>query len=398
VLEVGLSVTPCSDNRRGFGVVESSNYLQNEEFDSMRRRHFLTALACTAAVSVTAATTVVPGRAAASESIVDIPVSFHVKNVNQTSVACTSDGGDYTVRGHITGPRDAVDDPSAVTLYLHAVTQGEFHFRFRAVEGYDFTHQEAENGHVSVTIDRLGYGDSDKPPGDGSCFGSQATVAHQVVQELRSGDYDADYDDTPKFDQVFIAGHSAGGLTATIESYTFHDTDGMIDLGWADQTDSAFTVEQLADSDLRCVKGGDKDMPHYTPFGNDPEGILFYSASQEVRDAVPAPAPDPCGDLESFQQGIAADVPGLPQYQKPVLLLFGDKDKLCPPPAGELQKERYLLNPDVTLTMLPNTAHGILYEATHLRTVHIIDQWLNDHEGHHSSSPLSELTGVLHTG
>lgn len=346
----------------------------------MRSRMLIAIAACVAIASLTAGMVVLPGTALAADSIVEIPVSFQVKNVNETTVVCPSDGKDYTVRGHLTGPASKLRNPGAVTLYLHAVTQGEFYFRFRGVEGYDYTRQQAENGHVSVTIDRLGYGTSDKPPGNESCFGSQATVAHQIVQALRSGDYEAKDGHSPEFDQVFISGHSAGGLIATIESYSFNDTDGLINFAWAELGASLFTVMQLVDTDLRCLRGGDKDMPNYTPFGNDPEGILFFSASREVRDAVPAPAPDPCGDHLSFPQGMAADALGVSLYRKPVLLLFGDKDKLFPPPAGQLQKALYLRNNDVTLTMLPDTAHGALYEATHLQTVEIIDRWLDDHE------------------
>lgn len=65
----------------------------------------------------------------------------------------------------IVAPRSALESPDAATLYLHAVTQGEFYWRFQGVPGYDFARQQAENAHVSVTIDRLGYGASDKPPG-----------------------------------------------------------------------------------------------------------------------------------------------------------------------------------------------------------------------------------------
>ena len=41
-----------------------------------------------------------------SASGYDLPVSFqHIKNINDSGVPCESDGGDYTVRGHLTGPR-----------------------------------------------------------------------------------------------------------------------------------------------------------------------------------------------------------------------------------------------------------------------------------------------------
>ncbi|MBV9313195.1 MAG: hypothetical protein JO100_05490 [Pseudonocardia sp.] len=76
-----------------------------------------------------------------------------------------------------------------------------------------------------------------------------------------------------------------------------------------------------------------------------------------------------------------------------MLLLFGDEDKLFPPPADKIQKDQYLLNSDVILEILPNTAHGILYEATHLLTVEITDRWLDKHEGH-SAGSMSGTPGL----
>jgi len=40
-------------------------------------------------------------------------------------------------------------------------------------------------------IDRLGYGSSSIPPGAATCIGSQATILHEIVQDLRSGSYTA---------------------------------------------------------------------------------------------------------------------------------------------------------------------------------------------------------------
>ena len=45
----------------------------------------------------------------------------------------------------------------------------------------------ARLGHVSVSIDRLGYDDSGHPQGHLTCIGSSADVTHQLVQHLRAG-------------------------------------------------------------------------------------------------------------------------------------------------------------------------------------------------------------------
>jgi len=344
------------------------------------RSKSLTALTCAAVAGVL----VIPASAAGAkdDAVMSIPVSFPVQNTNNTTVACRSDGADYTIRGHIVATRAALAHSDAATLYLHAVTQGEFYWNFKGVPGYDYADQQARKGHISVTIDRLGYGASDKPPGLASCFGSQADTAHQVVQALRSGKYQSDAA-SPAFKKVFLAGHSAGGLTATIEAYTFHDIDGLIDFGWADQTTAAFAAREVADTNKRCAESAaglystPGAPPNYTPFGDGAAGILFSSALPAGRAAVPREA-DPCGDLLSFGGGITADSVGVSQTTVPVLIIAGGADELFPPPALQIQAQRYTSSSKVTYKELAGTGHGFGYEASHLQTVDLVDQWLHE--------------------
>jgi pimeloyl-ACP methyl ester carboxylesterase len=348
----------------------------------------LTALTCAAVAGVCALSAPVAGARrstkprATNNAVVSIPVSFPVVNVNDTPVVCHSDGKAYTIRGHIVATRAALAHPDAATLYLHAVTQDESYWNFTAIPGYDYAAQQAVNGQISVTINRLGYGDSGKPPGLGSCFGSQATTAHQVVQELLHGNYQSD-GASPAFQKVFLAGHSAGGLVATIESYSFRDIAGLIDFGWADGAVSPFLVQEVAYTETRCAESAlgmysyPGAPPNYVPFGDGAAGILFYSATAAVRAAAPRD-PDPCGDLLSFPAAIAADYVGVSTVKVPVLLIAGGDDELFPPPALQLQALRYISSPSVTYKQLPDTGHGFNYEATHLQTVAIVNNWLNN--------------------
>ncbi len=354
----------------------------------MGPRRVLPALLTVVAATMLAASAVAVASPDASTpdggDIVELPIAFSVDNTNRTSVRCASDGKPYTIRGTMVAPEAALENPESATLYLHAVTQGEFYWRFKSVPGYDFAHQQAENGNISVTIDRLGYGESDKPPGLDSCFGSQADTADQVVSAMREGDYEVGDGGSPvAFDKVFLAGHSAGGLTATIAAYSFPDNiDGLINFGWADQTTSAFTATEVADTTRRCLDGGDPGTPNYAQFGSDGDRILFHSAEPAVREAVARMTnPDPCGDILSFDEAIVADQVGIPQTTAPVLIVAGENDALFPPPALQLQGARYTGNPDVQVTQLANTGHGFNYEATHLESVALVDEWLSARGG-----------------
>ncbi|MGQ0625169.1 MAG: alpha/beta hydrolase [Sporichthyaceae bacterium] len=346
-------------------------------------------LAGTAIAALLAAPVFAPGPVAlAADSakggkIVSIPVEFTVKNTNRTPVMCATqaDGKDYTIRGRITALKSVLKSADAATLYLHAVTQGEGYWNM-PIKGYNFANEMAKKGHVSVTVDRLGYGASDKVPGLETCFGSQADTSNQVVQALKSGDYTAKSGTAPSFDKVFVGGHSAGGLTATILAYAFNDADGMINWGWADQTTSEFAFMEVFATNERCFKSAAGQLnttpKHYTPFGTDKDKILFHSATAKVRAASPAPAPDPCGDLLSFQDGIAANIRGVATTTVPVLIIGGAEDSLFPPPALEFQAMRYASSSKVTFKEFAETGHGFGYETSVGAQREAVSAWLKE--------------------
>ncbi|MGQ0466068.1 MAG: alpha/beta fold hydrolase [Sporichthyaceae bacterium] len=345
-----------------------------------RSRTFATAAAL---AGLLAAPSLAHGSAAqaAEGGVVSIPVEFKVKNTNRTPVVCSTpvDGKEYTIRGNIVALESVLKNAKAATLYLHAVTQGEFYWNL-PVEGYDHVNQMAKKGHVSVTINRLGYGNSDKPPGLESCFGSQADTSNQVLAALKSGEYTAKSGTAPKFDKVFVAGHSAGGLTATIMAYAFDDAAGLINYGWNDQPSAAFTFTEAFDTNGRCLRSAagqfETTPKNYTPFGTDKERILFHSAPKEVRAASPAPAPDPCGDLLSFQDGIAANARGVASTTIPVLIIGGANDSLFPPPGMEIQAKRYTSSSSVTFKEFAETGHGFGYEASAKDQRELVSEWL----------------------
>src|SRR5256714_6526916 len=140
-----------------------------------------------------------PARAADTQSaaggIVEVPVAFQVVNSDTSGAPCNparpSDGRTYTVRGHLTGPRAALlaQRSGAVTLYLFGYEGGEWNWDLKNVSGYDYAAEMARLGHVSLTIDELCYGASGHPNGNDTCMGAQADVAHQIVSQLRAGNY-----------------------------------------------------------------------------------------------------------------------------------------------------------------------------------------------------------------
>ena len=78
-----------------------------------------------------------------------------------------------------------------------------------------------------LTVNRLGYGASGRPPGDGSCLGGQADTTHQVLNRLRAGTYRVDGTAPVPFRRLALAGHSGGGPVAQVAAYSFPGIDAL---------------------------------------------------------------------------------------------------------------------------------------------------------------------------
>jgi pimeloyl-ACP methyl ester carboxylesterase len=293
------------------------------------------------------------------------PVSFQVKNTNTAIAPCTPDGGTYTVRGHITGPKSF--KRPGVTLYLHGLGLGEWLWNFQLVKSYNFVRGMARTRHVSVTIDRLGYGASDKPAsGKSTCIGSQADIAHQIVGQLRAGSYAMVGGKPRKFKRVAIVGHSAAGQISITEAYSYRDVRALGVVGFSfsnlPRGNEEFGLERIA-----CDNGGDPiaGLSGYAFFGRTPAGFrstMFHSAPKKVQDAaVPLHYPDPCGDNYSLIDTIQRQAANVGRVKVPVLVVCGRNDVLYAGFGCEAQAERFSKG---SALILGNTGHGVPLERT----------------------------------
>lgn len=336
--------------------------------------------------------------------IVQRAVSFQVRNVNRSKIACAADGKTYTVRGHLTGPVRALQHPRSVTLLLHGLSYGEFFGNYTAQPGYNFARKQAAAGHVTVTVDRLGYDRSDKPVGTGICFGSRADVAHQIVLQLRSGRYhtgsrdrtaatgqaahSSPADRSPAFRRVVLAGHSVGAIIAQAEAYSFGDIDGLIVLSYSDTTVSATAQAALQTALAQCAAGGERSdgtsgPTGYVYFGAaTPQQFIaahFYTPNADPRVVETTAAlrnRDPCGDITSYQAAVAANLANLCRIQVPVLVLIGTKDAIYPTRA-EQQANLFTGSRDVTAVKA--TGHALALHYNRNRFSHHVSNWLTRH-------------------
>lgn len=336
-------------------------------------------------------------------------VSFEVQNVNRSKIPCEADGETYTVRGTITGPQQALDDPQAVTLFLHGLSYGEFFGNYGEQPGYNFAEKQAEAGHVTVTVDRLGYDSSDKPDGTGICFGSRADIAHQIVTQLRGGDYQADdAEAAPAFPEVVLAGHSVGGIIAQAAAYSFGDIDGLMVLSYSDTTVSPAAMGALETAIAACEAGGatsegDPGAPGYVYFGADtPEMFImahFFTPNAEpvVVDTTAALRNmDPCGDITSYKAAVDTNKANVASITTPTLVLTGGEDAIYPVPAEE---QAALLTgvQDITSVTIPATGHALTLHNTKDQFSAELSAWL-DARGFGSSQMGQIPAGGADTG
>lgn len=319
--------------------------------------------------------------AVSARAIVDVPISFTVSNVNQSGIPCATDGKQYTIRGHLTGPASALADgaqPSG-TLYLHGLEVGEWFWRMPVI-GAGYANTMAALGHVSVTIDRLGYGPSGHPSGMQSCVGGQADIAHQIVQDLRAGTYAGSIH--PKFAKVALAGHSLGGAITEIEAFSFHDVSAIAVLSYADLAPTPGVLQESLTFGPKCltggaVSGGQSGYAYLTSSVADyQKSFLANTPAAALPQALASRNLNPCGDLISIVPALAIDALKISQINVPVLEMSGSDDQIFDPSRVSLQSKLFVGSPSVTLRIVQGATHGITLEPTETQIVAEMNSWL----------------------
>lgn len=324
-------------------------------------------------------------------SPVRIPLSFRVNNVNNVPLPCPVDGKAYTVRGHITAPAGALEagGQKSMTLYNTGHTFDERLWTFGGVPGFDFVGELAKRGHTSVTYNRIGYENSDKPDGNRSCYASEADVAHQIINQLKSGNYSPEGRSAAKFDRVAIAGLQQGGIVAETVANTFKNQDAILYLGFAplpfvtppillkfvDNLTDCAANSKHANGDPANPKGyafrgrSDQDFRSTNFVDADPKVISDFTRERNV---------DPCGFPLFVQTVLGYNAVANSLTKGPVLVMLGGKDPNFNLQSQALLTQRalFLGAEDITAELVPDTGHQLLLERSAPRTQSFIANWL----------------------
>lgn len=333
----------------------------------MRRLAVALACAVSAGVMVAPAGASPASRTQVGDDVVSIPTSFPVKNINGSGTSCQSDGKPYLLRGEVVGPRAVLTGSAAATatLYLHEYGFDDF-WHFRSVPGVDYAGAMARAGHVSVTIDRLGYDDSPRPDGNAICIGAQADMAHQIVGQLRAGSYLPEGIAPRAFQHVVLGGHSVGAVIGELEAYAFRDVDALMLFGHTDGDYSPASLQVGFRQSGACRQGGDGGpAPNYAFFGTPEESrdLGYRNADPAVVQAQMALRHrDPCGDVSSLVSTVASNRNRVGEIKVPVLLLYGRNDATLAPGAADRQSRAYTGSRDVSTASFDDAGHALVLE------------------------------------
>lgn len=334
-----------------------------------------------------------------SDPIINLPVRFQVTNSNSSNVFCPVDGTAYEIRGNLVGPRSKIfgSTAQAITVYLHSIGWGEFFWHFTANPEYDHVTRMAQQGHVSLVYEQLGYGDSGRPGGYRSCYGGEADMTHQIVSSLRAGFYTIEGPGIdgpgapatkPRFSKVALASHFASAFVTQPAAYSFGDVDALVITSFAEapQFFSPTILTATGAVNVQCLLGAEMSDGtsgprgyHFTPITPETFRRFFFNAEAAVIDsAVALRHRGPCGEAQSAPVTIAADILNLRKVTVPVLLVYGDKDVVFtnPAAAGRAQAAKFTGSSDVTLRILRNTGSALPLERTAPEFRAALSAWL----------------------
>lgn len=259
-------------------------------------------------------------------------------------------------------------------------------------ETYSYVRRANEAGYATLAIDRLGHGESTRPPAASLTIDNHAATVHQVVQALRAGEVDG-----VAYDTVLLVGHSIGSGVAVVAAAEYGDVDGVVVSGALHLQGyitplvlaslmPAQLEPRFADAPLGYLttRPGTRGQNFYFEPGADPAVIAHDEAT---KDTV---VPNEPGDLQDAMMRSA-------EIDVPVLSVIGEKDSLFCSPAGcsgplgnqAFEPAFYAPEAELELVVIPETGHNL---NLHLRAQDFFDvaeDWTDRRFGPCASSAIS---------
>lgn len=317
----------------------------------------------------------------AGDRVIRRDVVFSLVNTNRTSVPCPADGATYTVSGTLVGPRDEVLGRAGTTrinVMVHDAGTGGWFWDLGTAPRFDHAGRLADHGETSLVLDRLGFDASPLADGRSTCLGAQATMLHQVVQNVKAGIYsfvDRPGAAVPHGAEVVLHGHGIGAAVAQLEAAEFDDVEGLVVMGWSDAGASQAAVVEGARQNRACL---DDDYAPYGASRADFRDLLFATAPRSVqRAALARRNATPCGDVASLLGTVGALNLGTGEIEAPVLVLQGGRDARTREPSAQAQADRFRSAESVSARTFQRAGSALPLEAQAPQVRRTVLAWLD---------------------
>jgi pimeloyl-ACP methyl ester carboxylesterase len=259
--------------------------------------------------------------------------------------------------------------PSYFCLPGGSINRHYYNLQAPGDDSFSFAAMMAKQGAITVAVDHLGVGDSDRPR-DGFLLTpdrlsqANAYAARKVLNGLREGSLIEGL--PPLGHMVSIGvGHSMGGMLTVLQQALGHQHDGLLLMGFANGGLLSHLPEpahrlagnpEAVKAEIEAVARAIYPAPYHRIAPSPAASEIFQGATAE-RAGVEAikPTRDNLLVIGGLQSMIPGSIrPALDTVDVPVFLGLGDRDIAGPPhqiPAI------FPNSPDVTLTVLPQTGH-----------------------------------------
>lgn len=277
----------------------------------------------------------------------------------------------YHVVGWLCGLHRRRDPSPAVQILMSGLTYSHRYWDMPYRDPrYSYVAAATSTGHVVFSVDRIGVGESGRPPADEVSVVTEGYVAHQIVRALRAGAVDGIH-----FRTVVAVGHSTGSAIWMYEAAQWRDVNGLVLTSYLHQPN--VSQQQLIAASLHPAS----DDPAFADRG-DLDGYFTTVAGSRLSDFyLPSVADIMVVELdEALKQtatageratlNLARDPTYSRAIQVPVLLLVGQYDSLgCNPSVGLdcdssdvlYQRETSYYGPRANLTacVITDSGHSI---------------------------------------
>lgn len=274
----------------------------------------------------------------------------------------------YHIVGQLCRPRHGRAD--AVQVLVHGASYSKIYWDFPfQPQHYSYVLRATRAGFATLAIDRLGTGESDRPPPELVSVHAAANTVHQIVGALRAGSTTDSNGHAIRFDHVVLVGHSFGSNISWTEAGIYGDVDALVLTAIShDQNppgapltetdaypanlDPKFAGLGLPDGYLTTIPGKRGELFYYLP-GASPAVI---AVDEQTKDTLPVGMLFDQFTTYALTQNIHV----------PVLNVIGDFDTLsCQNPSctasGSVDNEASFYPADACYTqwVVPNAGHAL---------------------------------------